>query len=280
LSPRALVLGASLALAACGSDPAPKPASSTQVGTQSDVLDQVLAECTDFGRRLCAAAEPCCAQSAPFVLDDCVATYVQQVCTPSAQLVAAGYATFDPTSADACLAAHASSYAECVVDWDETVAIRRELWQSCRVINGLLPEGHSCDNDARCALPDGDATAACVEGVCQTIALLPAGAACPFPNGDVSTCDLGLTCTATEVGETGTCVPATPEGEPCDPVFLNTECGLGSYCDLVEGVCKKATNFGGPSCTQDTECVSFICDRAAGQCRPPLTTAASLCPAP
>jgi hypothetical protein len=157
------------------------------------------------------------------------------------------------------------------------VAIRRELWASCRVVNGFTAEGQSCDNDARCALPDGDATAACVEGVCRKIELLPAGAACPFPNGDVSTCDLGLYCTATHPGETGTCVPATPEGAMCDPTFLNPECGLGAYCDLGEGVCKKATNTGGPSCTQDSECVSFICDRVAQVCRPALTTAASLC---
>jgi hypothetical protein len=279
VSPRRVVLASALALFACGSDPAPKP-TTHEADSQSDVLEQVLADCTDFGRRLCAAAAPCCQQAAPFVADDCVTTYVENVCTPSAQLVAAGFATYDPSSADACFAAHERAYAECVVDWDETVALRRELWASCRVIDGFLPEGHTCDNDARCALPEGDATVACVEGVCRTIELLPAGAECPFPNGDVSTCDVGLYCTAVHSGEIGTCVPATADGEACDPTFLNTECGLGSYCDLTTGVCRKATNFGGPSCTQDTECVSFICDRVSGQCRPPLTTAASLCPAP
>ena len=278
MSPPRVALLYALALTACGSEPAPQH-HAVQTGTQTDVLEQVLSECTDFGRRLCESAQPCCEQAAPFVADDCVTTYVENVCMPSAQLVAAGFATYDPTSADACLDAHTRAYAECVVDWDETVAIRRELWASCRVIDGTLPVGHPCDDDARCALPDGsDATSACVEGVCQNIALLPAGAACPFPNGDVSTCDLGLYCTATHADEIGTCTPATAEGAACDPTLLNMECGLGSYCDLVEGVCKKATNFGGPSCTQDTECVSFVCDRVAGQCRPPLTTAASLCP--
>jgi hypothetical protein len=269
------VVAGALVLAACGSDPA--PAKSAQVGTSSDVLDEVLSDCTDFGRRLCESAAPCCEQAAPFVEDDCVATYVANVCTPSAQLVAAGLATYDATAADDCLAAHQRAYSTCVADWDETVAIRRELWASCRVIDGTLAEGQTCDDDARCALPDGDATAACVEGVCRTIELLPEGATCPFPNGDVSTCDLGLYCTASAPDETGTCVPATAEGDMCDPVFLNMECGLGSYCDLTEAVCKKATNVGGPSCSQDTECVSFVCDRAAQTCSTPLTTAASLC---
>lgn len=274
----ALALVAVWALCACGSSDTHTPTKSAQAGTQTDLLEQVLSECTDFGSRLCAAAAPCCSQASPlFDQDECIATYVEKVCTPSAQLVAAGLATYDASSADACLAAHQSSYDTCVADWEETVAIRRELWASCRVINGTTADGQGCDNDARCALPDGDATAACVEGVCRKIELLAAGAACPFPNGDVSTCDLGLYCTATNPGETGTCVAATPEGAMCDPTFLNMECGLGSYCDLDAGVCKKATNAGGPSCTQDTECLSFICDRVTQTCRPALTTAASLC---
>ncbi len=263
---------------ACGSDK-PAPTRAAQTGTQADVLDQVLADCTDFGTRLCAAAAPCCTQasSTPFDEDSCVATYVEQVCTPSAQLVAAGLATYDASSADACLAAHQSAYDTCIADWEQTVAIRRELWASCRAIDGVTAEGQGCDDDARCALPDGDATAACVQGVCRTIELLPEGAACPFPNGDVSTCDLGLYCTATSADEVGTCVPATPEGAMCDPTFLNMECGLGSYCDLTDAVCKKATNLGGQSCTQDTECISFVCDRVTQTCRAPLSTAASLC---
>jgi hypothetical protein len=158
------------------------------------------------------------------------------------------------------------------------VAIRRDIWASCHVVNGKVSEGHTCDTDARCASPDQpDATSACVQGVCRTIAILGEGAECPYPNGDVSTCDVGLYCTAVDPDTVGTCEPATPEGADCAKEFLNVECGLGSYCDLNEGVCKKATNYGGPSCTQDTECVSFICNRAAQECQPPLSAAASLC---
>ncbi|HTQ02309.1 MAG TPA: hypothetical protein VMI54_00580 [Polyangiaceae bacterium] len=282
MATRALALGAALvALTACGSPSHDheQPTKAAQTGTQTDVLDQVLSDCTDFGTRLCAAAAPCCAQatSAPLDQDACVETYVEHVCMPSAELVAAGLATYDGSSADACLAAHQASYDTCLADWDETVAIRRELWASCRVIDGTTPEGRDCDDDARCALPDGDATAACIGGVCQKIELLAEGDACPYPNGDVSTCDLGLYCTANEPGEVGTCVQATPEGSMCDPSSSNMECGLGSFCDVVDGVCKKATNFGGPSCTEDAECVSFICDKATQTCRAPLSTAASLC---
>lgn len=270
-----LALLAPLALAACSSQPIEH--SSRQAGTSSDVLEQVLSECTEYAARLCESATACCsAHAADFSVDDCATRYVQDVCMPSAELVAAGLATYDPESAEACLAAHQRAYDTCVADWEQNVAIRRDLWTSCRVIDGAAPEGSSCDDDARCALPDGEATAACVGGVCRKLELLGEGAACPYPNGDVSTCDLGLYCTATSPGETGTCVPATPEGEACDPTFLNVECGLGFYCDLEDAVCRRATTAEGP-CTQDTECLSFVCDRVAEKCQPPLTTAGTLC---
>jgi hypothetical protein len=76
-------------------------------------------------------------------------------------------------------------------------------------------------------------------------------------------------------GETGTCEPATVEGAECDPVLLNPECGLGRYCDLTDAVCRRAVNFGGPSCEQDNECVSFICD--VGECRDAPSTVTGLC---
>jgi len=278
--PRALLafVGVTL-LCACGSDPVTKK--SGQAGTSSDLLDQVLTECTDYAGELCASAAACCSQVTTFVPNDCVSHYVEKVCTPSAQLVAAGLATYDSTAADGCLAAHQSAYDTCFADWEETIAIRMELWTSCRVINGTIAESQGCDNDARCALPAGEvATSACVQGICRKIELLAEGAPCPFPNGNVSTCDLGLYCTANDPGETGTCVASPAEGEPCDPTFLNVECGLGSYCDLTDGVCRKATNLGGPSCTQDTECVSFHCDRAAQVCTTPITTAGDLCGGP
>jgi hypothetical protein len=264
----------------CGSDPAPTKAK--QSDSSGDVLTEVLDACTAFAGRLCEDAAPCCERSAPFVADDCVTAFVEDVCVPASQLVAAELATYDASAEDACLAAQKRAHDACVVDWEQIVAIRRDVWASCRVITGKFGDGHTCDTDARCAPPPGiDATSACVSGKCRTIAILGEGEACPYPNGDVSTCDLGLYCTADDPGETGTCEAATPEGEACDgDEFLNVRCGLGSYCDLVDGVCKKATNLGGPSCTQDTECVSFHCDRAAQTCTEPTSTAASLCGAP
>ena len=277
--PRVLAFVGFALLSACGSDPAQKK--SGQAGTSNDLLEQVLSECTAYAEQLCASAATCCNRVTSFVPDACVSHYVEKVCTPSAQLVAAGLATYDASAADGCLAAHQSAYDTCLADWEETVAIRMELWASCRVINGTIAEGQGCDNDARCALPAGEAaTSACVQGVCRKIELLAEGEPCPYPNGNVSTCNLGLYCTANDPGETGTCVASPGEGEACDPTFLNVECGLGSYCDLTDAVCKKATNLGGQGCTQDTECVSFHCDRALQECSVPITTAGDLCGAP
>jgi hypothetical protein len=262
---------------ACGSDPAPSTAQ--QSGSSGDVLAEVLEGCTAFAEKLCESARPCCEETAPFVADDCVTAFVEEVCTPAAQLVAAELATYDASAEDACLAAQQRAHEACVADWEQIVALRRDVWASCRVITGKIREGHHCDTDARCAPPErADATTACVQGVCQTIAILGLDEACPYPNGDVSTCDLGLYCTAQAQGEIGTCEAATPAGAACDGAeFLNARCGLGSYCDPVENVCRKATNLGGPPCTQDTECVSFVCNRASMTCREPLSTAASLC---
>jgi hypothetical protein len=266
-------------LSACGSDSAPKK--SGQAGTSNDVFDQVLSECTEYAGRLCESAAACCNQVTTFVPDDCVTTYVGKVCLPSAQIVAAGLATYDATGADDCLAAHQRAYDTCLANWEEEVTIKLDLWASCHVVDGTVAEGGSCDNDARCAAPPGElATSICVHERCTTVRMLGEGEACPFPNGDVSTCDLGLYCTADAQGAVGTCIRATADGDACDPTFLNLECGLGSYCDLTDAVCKKATNLGGPSCTQDTECVSFHCDRVLQTCSVPITTAGTLCGAP
>jgi len=238
----------------------------------------VLSACTHFAERLCAGAESCCvATVGTYSTDGCVAGVVDGFCHPAAQLVAAGRATYDPTAEDACLAAHARSHETCVPDWEEILSLRREVWSACKVVRGTVRPGGTCSTASMCALPDGVATSVCVMGVCREVRLLGAGDDCVYPNGDVSVCDAGLYCTAIERDEIGTCEPATAEGEPCDPVRLNPACGIGSYCDLDAGVCRKATNFGGPSCRQEPECVSFICDENAGTCLDADSTVGDLC---
>jgi hypothetical protein len=209
-----------------------------------------------------------------------VSGVVEGFCSPAAQLVAAGRATYDATAEDACLAAHAQSHQACVPDWGEIVRLRREVWSGCKIVRGTVAVGHTCTTSSMCAVPDGAATSACVAGVCRELSLLGEGAECPYPLGDVSVCDDGLYCTAMERDEIGTCMPATGEGDACNPVKLNPECGLGSYCDLDDGVCRVATNFGGPSCVQGPECVSFICNALTMSCDAARSTVGSLCEVP
>jgi len=274
-----LIRAAALALFAlgCGSDPAAPKAR----GTGSNAtLEEVQTSCDAFAERLCESAGPCCEQGGTFDHDTCVSSFIEGVCTPSAQLAAAGIVTYDASSEEPCLAAHQRAHDVCYADWEELLAIRADEEVACQVVIGSVQEGGRCETDGQCAPPTSEGSSLCVKGVCRTVRMLHDGEECPYPLGDVSTCDAGLYCTAVEQGETGTCEPATAEGDTCDKVFLNPECGLGNYCDQDAGICKKAVNFGGPSCTQDNECVSFVCDRVAQVCRDARPTAYSLCGAP
>jgi len=226
--------------------------------------------CVDFATRLCEDAEGCCRQAyAGFDRDACVTSFKREICRPGADAVTAGRATFHEEAIDDCLAAHLEANRICVPTWEQTLALRKRIYAACRVIDGVTPPGRGCSISATCKHPDGDASVECIKNVCQEIAILDEGAACPFPSGAVSVCDQGLTCDAPGLGATGHCVKAPESGEACDASSLeSTACGLGRYCDAESQTCLVADNFGGPGCTQGTECVSFECDRAAGECAP------------
>ena len=272
---RALIFAA-LVAAACGeeeSEPAPAQ------GTTTDLREQVLSSCLAFAERLCQSAEPCCLESAgSFEASTCIDGVRADVCVPAADAVAAGFASYHEEAVEPCLAAHAVSHQTCIADWSELVELRRAIWSACKVVVGTGAEGRGCTTSVTCAQPEGASVARCVAGKCRVLELLGEGAECPYPNGEVSVCDQGLYCTAIERDEIGACAPATALGEPCDPVALNPECGLGNYCELSDAVCRKAENFGGPSCELGPECVSFNCDRITGECVAPLATVAELCP--
>ncbi len=239
----------------------------------------MLDECGDFAERLCASAEPCCATSvSAFDRAECAAGVASEVCRPAADAVAAGFATYHPEAVEACLAAHAASHQTCVADWPALLDLRRGIWSACKVIQGTSAPGQSCTSSVTCAQPEGASVARCTLGKCKVLEILGPEAECPYPDGDVSVCDHGLYCTSTERDVLGVCQPATADGEPCEPTKLNPECGLGHYCDLEAAVCRAATNFGGPTCQQGPECVSFDCDQVSGECSAPLTTVAALCP--
>ncbi|HEY3496695.1 MAG TPA: hypothetical protein VGK73_18475 [Polyangiaceae bacterium] len=254
-------------LAGCGSDPAPKPAPRTE---GDEVRLEVLAKCRAFGERLYARAAPCCESQPGFSEAEFLRTWLTETCSPVASVIAEGLATYDDAAEEACFEAHALAYDTCTGDWDEIVARREHIWSVCKTVRGTREPGETCDTDALCAPAEGATRVSCLDGVCTVRHLfLPAGADCPFPHGDVSTCSTGLYCSALAKGDFGTCLPATPLGESCEPDGDNAECGTGNYCDLEAAVCRKATNFGGPSCTTGRECVSFVCERGPMTCTEP-----------
>ena len=136
-----------------------------------------------------------------------------------------------------------------------------------------------CGTSITCQSPGGAATSVCVKSVCTVIEILAEGAECPFPAGDVAVCDDGLTCDAPGRDSSGHCVPVIPTGETCDGGMLEgTECGLGSYCDEGSSQCQVTENLGGGGCSQSTECVSFDCNRIAGECAPaPAVVSRNFC---
>lgn len=249
--------------------------SGTDEGTNSEPPPttpevDVYEHCVDFATKLCADAKDCCTQAyGDFNPDGCLAVFKRDVCRPGADAVEAGRATFDESAVDDCLAAHAQQHAICIPSWQQTLELRKAIYQACRVINGTTEAGGGCAIAATCKNPAGVATSACVKNVCRTIEILPEGAACPFPAGSVSVCDDGLTCDAPGLETMGHCVKVIPLGETCNGGMLEgIECGLGNYCDAATSQCMPTENRGGTGCSQSTECVSFNCDRGAKECAP------------
>lgn len=268
-------LFAAVVLSACSSVPnEPGPASTTP---DTSVFDS----CVEFATALCADAEACCTRAyGDFSAEGCLATFKRDVCRPGADAVQAGKAVFDADAIDACLAAHAQAHAVCVPTWQQTIELRKAIYGACHVISGTTEVGGGCAISATCKNAGGTSTSLCVKNVCRSVEILPEGAECPFPAGDVSVCDDGLTCDAPGRETTGHCVPVIATGQACDGGMLEgTECGLGSYCDTQSSACRVTENFGGSSCNQSTECVSFECDRSGeGQCAPaPAVVSRDIC---
>ncbi len=267
----------------CSDDKEPAGGKADEVDERvSEVLDR----CSDFALRLCSSAADCCeSTTGPFSPEACASSFIHDFCVPASQVVGADRATYHPEAEEACLAAWRRAHETCTVDWEEIVSIRRDVWAACKMIRGTTPVGGGCATASTCEQPDGPATARCVPDpvvldttTCQVLEILGEGATCPYPDGEVSVCDVGLYCTTTERDMLGTCETAVPEGGACDSaVPLNPVCGLGNYCG-PDDVCHRATNFGGPSCMLSGECVSFTCEMTSRTCSEAPSTAADLCP--
>jgi hypothetical protein len=78
----------------------------------------VFDSCMEFASRLCADTQGCCEQVyGGFDQQACLASFERDVCKPGADAVRAKRATFDESSIEPCLAAHAAAHAVCVPTW-------------------------------------------------------------------------------------------------------------------------------------------------------------------
>ena len=181
----------------CSSSPAHSAPTATDAGDPA-LRTQVLAACLAFASRLCGASVACCTKAyGSYDAQGCLDTLRDQVCSPAADAVQAGFAVYDDSAVESCLAAHVAANAVCIPTWDQTLELRKSLWSQCKVARGLTEPGGGCSTSVTCAEPDGATTAECVLGECRVLEVLPEGAPCPFQSGAVSTCDSGLYCTTT-----------------------------------------------------------------------------------
>ena len=148
-----------------------------------------------------------------------------------------------------CLAAHAVSHQTCVADWRELLELGAASGRRARWCVARAPPGRGCTTSVTCAQPEGASVARCVAGHAAACSSCSARAPSARIRTARSRCATrASTARRLERDEIGVCAPVTPNDAACDPVPLNPECGLGSYCDRDAAVCRSAENFGGPSC--------------------------------
>jgi hypothetical protein len=165
------------------------------------------------------------------------------------QAVAAGRATYDASSAGACL----SFIATASCDVLEAFTERKYPQAGCAAaIAGKLADGEACYSHDSCAT-----------GVCLLDYSCPATCATPVPSG--SPCDYVRPCAAGNACNillpTPACVPLSQLNGLC----LNDNwCGPGLFCEFVsyyENGCRQRATSG--SCTRDEECaIGYRCSSA------------------
>ena len=247
-------------------------------GSGAYTLDDV---CDKVAPKICAMRKPCCDKSHGYDEAGCLAE-AKADCAKDVADTRAGRATFHPELVDTCIEKYTTLFASCEFSFDLYVRALKVI-KECRVFEGQLAEGASCERDAQCkSATDANATTSCdKDGTkqCVTTTLLAENAPCEIGEGVRSTCNEGLYCDIDFTSQPfkGTCKKTTPLGSKCDaakkPIPL--ECGLGNRCDQATSVCAVG-KAAGAACGTDLECASVSCPAAgdggadAGKaCAPP-----------
>lgn len=135
----------------------------------------------------------------------------------------------------------------------------------CSVLVGDKRLGEACSDEG--VGSDCGVSLVCHEGECVESASFVAGAEgepCVDEAGEfLRLCRTGLYC---DQASSGTCLVGPAEGEPC---IDGVRCGMGSFCDVVDLVCRPELADGEP-CASPFECESYTCDGGVCAAAEPL----------
>jgi len=159
---------------------------------------------------------------------------------------------YSSEQAGVCLAAVQSAYADGKLSADD-IAIVRHRGEPCNhLIKGPKDEGEDCTTDDDC---DTLKNYVCVmkgaSGSCEIPSVVDNGASCKAPD---AACNPGHYC------DSGShCVESSDVGDSCTDTF---QCLSGLDCDTDKQKC--ALRVDPLKCKADEDCVSGVCDLAAG----------------
>ncbi len=256
----AIAIAAGL-VCACGGSDNSSIASGGDAGSDAGATYTLDDVCARTGQPICDIRKPCCEKTAGYDNAGCLA-HANADCTKDVEAAREGRETFHPERIDPCLAKLKDLYASstCYVTFDLLYAAEQVL-AGCRIFEGSLPQGASCERDSQCTPGDATTFTSCDSTlkVCKTTRFLAEGDACTLQDGLPAICSKGLFCDAdfTKMPPSGTCKKATPLGMACDTTkMFDLECGFGDYCNA--GACAVAKPAGN-ACQTDLECQSFKC---------------------
>ena len=219
--------------------------------------------CVLYAEALCAASVQCCTTSGVGHKPELCRKARYDLCQLGAADHLAGRAEFHPERVDACIAQAKAFFDACATFTVDDYFKDNECdWVP---FQGRLAEGATCEYTYQCAPPakggDPRTLVGCVDRRCTHFRYSGnAGAACTAGPGADKFCDVGLHCDLPDLTADppvpGTCEPAIPLDQPCDPTEFR--CGLGNYCDALSGRCEKAKPLNAP-CSSGAECESFEC---------------------
>ena len=227
--------------------------------------------CTALAAAECASAvvEACYGQTSDENTDKCVAARsVETTCRSIPGLEGADFsgASYDPASADACVAQRVSIYADAKLTRDEVDAIAPAcvaVFSKGQGKGAACTTAIDCDTKAglSCVLKAGQAQGECQES-------MEVG-----PGGDCSAAD--AVCEAGQFCNTdGFCFVGYGEGKacgadkPCQDALLCLADEAGALC--------AAKTADGLDCSADAECAGSFCNRAAGSNMGKCTSALTL----